>query len=110
MSTQKRYTITITETLERDVEVEAAEDAEALNKVKEDYDNELIVLDYSDHADTRYEISNIKTTKPEVEIFIPINAYGINIGTYTLDKYVDMLRSYKTHPDIIQFLADMLER
>ena len=43
-----KYTVTITETLERDIEVEALNEEEAYRIVDEQYDNCDIVLDAED--------------------------------------------------------------
>jgi hypothetical protein len=42
-------------------------------------------------------------------VFIPVNKYDIGKGYYTINQIVDLLRDYKNNPEIIQFLADMLE-
>lgn len=51
----RTYTVEIKETLRRTIVVEAQSDEEALLKVKEDYDNEEIVLDSSDYVGTDFE-------------------------------------------------------
>ena len=48
--------VRITETLQRDVMVEAETVDEALDKVKEMYNNEEIILDEGDYVDTDYDI------------------------------------------------------
>lgn len=50
----KKFKITVTETLVQVVEVEADNAKEAPEKVKEMYDNEEIVLDYSDLTKTEF--------------------------------------------------------
>ena len=49
-----KYTISIIETLERQIEIEAKTKEEALNKVKNKYDKEKIVLDSNDHVSTDF--------------------------------------------------------
>lgn len=51
-----RYKIKVQETLERIVEVEASSIDEARDKVEELYNNEEIVLDYSDFVDVNIEL------------------------------------------------------
>jgi hypothetical protein len=43
------------------------------------------------------------------KIFIPTNNYDIIPGYYTLQDIVNLLRECKNNPDVIQFIADMLE-
>ena len=48
------YKIEVVETLARVVEVKATSLEEAIDKVQEDYDNQKIVLDYSDYLEVNY--------------------------------------------------------
>lgn len=50
----RTYSVEITETLRRTIVIEALSDEEALLKVKEQYDEEEIVLDSSDYAGTEF--------------------------------------------------------
>jgi len=43
-------------------------------------------------------------------IYIPENDYGIEWRHYDLDEFCNLLREHKGNPEIVQFLADMLER
>ena len=43
------------------------------------------------------------------QTFIPENEYGIEEGYYIGNAIVELLRKYKESPDVIQFVADMLE-
>lgn len=43
------------------------------------------------------------------QTFIPENEYGIKEGYYLGNAIVDLLREYKDRPNIIEFIADMLE-
>ena len=52
----KEFNIEITETLQRIVTIKANNESEAIDKVQELYDDEKIVLDYSDYIDTDIEI------------------------------------------------------
>lgn len=54
----KKYDVCVKETLQRDVFVEAINQEDAIRKVKEQYDNEKIVLDYEDYAGVDYFINN----------------------------------------------------
>lgn len=57
----RNYKIEITETLQKQIEVEASSKEEAERIVKERYLNEKIVLSSSDHIETK--ISAIQQTK-----------------------------------------------
>lgn len=52
----KKFTVEITETLQRQIEVKAEDRSEAISKVKEIYYNEEVVLDSGDHIDTEFNI------------------------------------------------------
>ena len=43
------------------------------------------------------------------QCFIPENEYGIDEGYYIGNALVQLLRDNKNKPDVIQFIADMLE-
>ena len=43
------------------------------------------------------------------QLFIPENEYGIEEGYYIGNAIVKLLRDNKNKPDVIQFIADMLE-
>lgn len=45
----------------------------------------------------------------ENKTFIPENDVISENGYMTMNEIVDLLRKYKTNPDAIQFIADMLE-
>ncbi len=53
---KKKFVVEITETLQRQVEVEASDEKEALNKVMEMYNEEEIVLDYVDFVGNDFQI------------------------------------------------------
>ena len=55
----KTYNVTITETLQRTILVEADNEQHALNMVQDDYDNENIVLDYSDFKKVDFDAERI---------------------------------------------------
>ena len=48
------YTITIRETLEREVKVEALSERQALDLVRDEYESGNIVLDSTNHTTTEY--------------------------------------------------------
>ena len=54
-----KYKVTIRETLERTVEVEANSTQEAESSVRQDYHNSIIVLDDGDYVDTWFEVKPI---------------------------------------------------
>lgn len=43
------------------------------------------------------------------QLLIPDNEYGIPAKYYIGNEIVKLLRDYKNNPDVIQFIADMLE-
>lgn len=43
------------------------------------------------------------------QTFIPENEYGIEEGYYLGNSLVKLLRDYKDRPEVIEFIADMLE-
>ncbi len=43
------------------------------------------------------------------QVFIPENEYGIEEGYYIGNAIVKLLRENKDKPEVIQFIADMLE-
>ena len=51
-----KYIVTVRETLERTVEVEANSAQEAESFVRQDYFNNIIVLDDGDYVDTCFEV------------------------------------------------------
>lgn len=61
----KKFTVEITETLQRQIEVEAADKNEAISKVREKYYNEEVVLDSGDYIDTEFNIIDKNGKKEE---------------------------------------------
>ena len=55
----KTYNVTITETLQRTILVEADNEQHALNMVQDDYNNDNIVLDYSDFQNVEFDAERI---------------------------------------------------
>ena len=53
---KKKFVVEITETLQRQVEVEASDEKEALNKVMDMYNEEEIVLDYVDFVGNDFQV------------------------------------------------------
>ena len=51
-----KYIIEITETLQRQIEVEAQNESEAINLIKEKYKNEEIILSEEDFIDSEIDI------------------------------------------------------
>ncbi len=51
-----KYNVVITETLQRVVPVEASSPEEALDQVRNDYREEVYVLDADDYVDTSFEV------------------------------------------------------
>ncbi len=100
----KTYKVSIIETLEKTVNIEALNKIEALCKAKQTYKNEDIILDGSDCVDTDFEVLE----EVEQEIYINKNTYGIVENTYSLDDFAKLMREFKDKPDVIYFLADKL--
>jgi len=42
-------------------------------------------------------------------LFIPENSYGIPEGDVTRNQFTALMRQRKSEPEVVQFLADMLE-
>lgn len=51
-----KYIIEITETLQKQIEVEAQNESEAINLIKEKYKNEEIILSEEDFIDSEIDI------------------------------------------------------
>lgn len=53
--------------------------------------------------------SNSVSNKELYKTFFPKNDVIAEYGEFNINQIVDLLRKYKTNPDAIQFIADMLE-
>lgn len=56
---RKTYKVTVTETLQRTITVNAEDELDAVQKVQNMYNNEEIVLDSEDHINTDIDVKNI---------------------------------------------------
>ena len=54
--TKKKFTVEVTETLQRQVEIEAENEQEALQKAKELYRDEEIILGWQDFIENDFQI------------------------------------------------------
>lgn len=72
----KLFNLIITETLQRECEIEAESEDEALQILEDKYHDCEIVLDYADLVDT--EFSNCKYTKKEIQILNQITNFCKN--------------------------------
>lgn len=63
----KKYYITITETLERTIDIVAESEEEALNIAEEEYKNGEHVLDYEDHVNTDFSTYMVESLESEAE-------------------------------------------
>lgn len=72
----KKFNLVVTETLQRDVEIEAEDEAEALRILEDEYSEGKICLDYQDLVDT--EFSNCTYTKNEIQIMNQITKFCEN--------------------------------
>lgn len=61
----KKYYITITETLERTIEIIANDEDEAKDTAEEQYKNGEIILDYEDIIDINYSTYKIEEIEKE---------------------------------------------
>ena len=61
----KKYYITITETLERTIEIVANDENEAKDMAEEQYKNGEIVLDYEDHINADYSTWKVEELESE---------------------------------------------
>lgn len=52
----KKYTVEITETLQRQIHIKASSEGDAISEVKRHYNKEEIILDHSDYIDTDFKI------------------------------------------------------
>ena len=67
----KKFNLVITETLQREVEIEANSENEALEILESKYYDEQLVLDYQDLINT--EFTNSKYTEKETQILNTIH-------------------------------------
>lgn len=56
-----------------------------------------------------YDESEQELPMLRFQLLIPNNEYGIEEGYYIGNAIVKLLRDNKDKPDVIQFIADMLE-
>lgn len=63
----KIYTIEITETLQKQVKIKASSQEEAEQTIKEQYQNNEIVLDSNDYIDICYQCIKEEKIKKEME-------------------------------------------
>lgn len=69
-------TVFITEKLQREIEVEAEDQFEALEKAEQEYNDGNIILDYSDLKDTAF--TNADISKIDIEIIGEIGNFCSN--------------------------------
>jgi hypothetical protein len=75
------------------------------------YEKNLIIF-YTDSKEA--QMDNRENNDQEVlvlrfQTFIPENEFGIEEGYYIGNAIVKLLRDYRDRPEIIGFIADMLE-
>lgn len=63
----KKYIVEITETLQKQIEIEAKSEAEAIGIAKQKYRKQEIVLDADHHTDTTFDVLQILKAKGEME-------------------------------------------
>ena len=59
----RNYKVTITETLGKEVVIKAKSPEDALSKVKQDYRNEVNVLDADHHTDTAFSVNLLQRAR-----------------------------------------------
>lgn len=103
---RKKYKVKITETLEREIEVEAASEEEAIYNVKQLYYDEEIILDYNDF-DGDPEISVIDSHDQTMDLNFP---ESINFG-YTTHPTLefDLQAVLDVHNQQVVYTADQKE-
>jgi len=57
----------------------------------------------------KYHCSPDAMENPKAFVFVPTNDYGISTGYYSRDEFADLLREHRDNPDVVWFLADLLE-
>lgn len=62
-----KFIVEITETLQKQIEVETNSQDEAYAKVKEDYKNGKIILDETSYIDTEFDVRKKVKSKNEME-------------------------------------------
>lgn len=77
---KQTYKVTVTETLQRTITVNAEDELDAVQKVQDMYNNEEIVLDSEDHINTDIDVKNIDKN---------INANKDNISLEKLQNLLD---------------------
>lgn len=50
-----KYVVSVYETLNKNIEVEAEDESDAIKKVKEKYNNQEIILSADDYLDTEFD-------------------------------------------------------
>lgn len=63
----KKYTIEITETLQKQIVIKAHSKEEAIKKIKEHYYNSDIILDSNDYIDTQFQYIQEEKIKSKLE-------------------------------------------
>ena len=62
-----------------------------------------------DNSEDKFDNSEQEPLVLRFQCFIPENEYGIEEGYYIGNALVQLLRDNKNKPEVIQFIADMLE-
>lgn len=57
-----------------------------------------------EHGDSEQDVLIL-----QFQLLIPENEHGIKEGYYIGNAIVELLRKYKNKPEVIEFIADMLE-
>lgn len=83
----KKYTVEVTETLQRSIEVEAESENDAIEVVEQKYKDEEIVLDSSDYVSTEIDVYN------EDKYTSSLDALKARIDKFNKDRNWDQFHS-----------------
>ncbi|KYC46765.1 MAG: hypothetical protein AMQ74_01757 [Candidatus Methanofastidiosum methylothiophilum] len=73
------------------------------------YRNNNVIEMYKKEWDDIIEAVLVNVKVNEKEVYIPENSVGIIEGYYTLGEIIVLLKAFNDKPEIIQFLAEMME-
>ena len=85
----KKYNIEVEEVLRRVIPIEANSIDEALDKVKEQYDEEEIVLDSNDYCQTSFDNLYSKKLEEPMDIYLRFNPSNNILTNYVEDPEIE---------------------
>lgn len=81
----KKYTVKITEILEREVEVDAATEEKAIHRIEKNYKDEVIILDSSDFSEVDFEVVEEKEMCPDCDV--PLEPKMIDLDGTNVEEH-----------------------